>query len=144
MGRQRAECTIRVPYIARFRPRRMIRRERIARMETRTATARRTRTSRALHQSAHKCDEIVQLADYTPVSFAARSYSYLRRFVPRFLNIMQFQAEENDNPLLDAITFMKAVDSRQRAFDQPPLQFIPWRWRSYVEDEKKVVNRQRT
>ena len=95
-----------------------------------------------LAYAVHECDEIAQPADYTPVSFAARSYSYLRRFVPRFLDVMLFQAEEKNDPLLEAITFMQAIDSGQHTFEQPPLQFVPWRWKSYVEDEKKSVNRQ--
>jgi len=95
-----------------------------------------------LAYAVHECDEIAQPADYTPVSFAARSYSYLRRFVPRFLNVLLFQAEEKDTPLLEAITFMQAVDNGQHSFEQPPLQFVPWRWKTYVEGKKKAVNRQ--
>lgn len=95
-----------------------------------------------LVHTAHECDEIAQPADYNPMNFAARSYSYLRRFVPRFIDVIRFQTEEKDHPLLAAIQFMQKVEHDQQAFEQPPLQFIPWRWRTYVVDKEKVVNRQ--
>ena len=95
-----------------------------------------------LANTAHECDEIAQPADYNPMSFAARSYSYLRHFVPRFIEVMQFQSEGKDHPLIDAIKFMRMVENDQQAFEQPPLEFVPYRWRTYVVDKKKVVNRQ--
>ena len=95
-----------------------------------------------LTNTVRECDELAQPADYAPFTFAAQSYAYLRRFGPQFLSKVQFEAEETDHPLLAAIQFMQAVNSGQRAFtDNPPLKFIPWRWKSYVVDAKKQVNR---
>ena len=95
-----------------------------------------------LANTAHECDEIAQPADYNPMSLAARSYSYLRHFVPRFIEVMQFLSEGKDHPLIDAIKFMRTVDNDQQAFEQPPLEFVPYHWKPYVVDKKKVVNRQ--
>lgn len=94
-----------------------------------------------LAHTVHEYDEIAQPSDYAPVSFAARSYSYLRHFAPHFLDTLAFQAEEQENPLMEAITFMRAVNRGQQAFEQPPLGFIPWRWKPYIVDENKAVNR---
>ena len=95
-----------------------------------------------LAHTVNECDEIAQPADYNPMNFAAHSYSYLRHFVPRFIEVMQFQTEGNDHPLIEAIQFMRAVENGQQAFEQAPLQFIPRRWKTYVVNEKNVVNRQ--
>ncbi|MBN1485169.1 MAG: DUF4158 domain-containing protein, partial [Chloroflexia bacterium] len=94
-----------------------------------------------LTQTAHECAEIAQPADYAPFAFAARSYPYLRSFVPQFLSTLDFQAERDENPLLEAITFMRAVDDGTRRFEDPPLKFVSWKWRSYVEGKDSSVNR---
>jgi TnpA family transposase len=94
-----------------------------------------------LTHTVRECDEIAQPADYAPFTIAARSYSYLRTLWPRFLNTLQFQAEEADDPLLKAITFMQDVDSETRAFEDPPLKFVPWRWKSYVGGKEDPVDR---
>ena len=95
-----------------------------------------------LAHTIHECDEIAQPVNFAPVNFAARSYSYLRHFAPRFLETMRFHAEEKEKPLMDAIAFMQKVDNGRLVFEQPPLEFVPWRWKAYIIDEKKAVNRQ--
>jgi len=95
-----------------------------------------------LANTVHECDEIAQPADFTPMTYAARSYSYLRHFVPAFLNTMRFQSEDKDHPLIEAIQYMREVEAEKHSFDQPPLKFVPWRWKTYVVNEKKEINRQ--
>jgi TnpA family transposase len=36
---------------------------------------------------------------------------------------------------------MRAVNDGEREFEDPPLKFVPWRWRSYVRGEEEPVNR---
>jgi TnpA family transposase len=95
----------------------------------------------SLSHTVRECDEMAQPADYAPFTFANGSYSHLRGFGPRFLAAIEFQAQDRDNPLLEAIAFMKAVNARTRSFDGPPHKFIPYRWRSYVEAEGGAINR---
>jgi TnpA family transposase len=94
-----------------------------------------------LANTIRECDELAQPADYAPFTFAARSYAYLRRFGPSFLRTVHFEAEEADHPLLEAVKFMQAVNNGQRSFEDPPLKFVPWPWKSYVVDDKEQVKR---
>ena len=94
-----------------------------------------------LAHTVHECDEIAQPANFNPVTFAARSYPYLRHFGPRFLDAMHFESEEPDLPVLQAADFLRRVEKGECPFKDPPLEFIPWRWKSYVVDEKKVLHR---
>jgi hypothetical protein len=95
-----------------------------------------------LASAVQECDEIAQPADFAPLSFASRSYSYLRHFGPHFLKTMQFQVSDKDSSLLEAITFMREVDDGKRPFTEPPTKFVPWRWKTYITDHQKVVKRQ--
>ena len=94
-----------------------------------------------LAHTVHECDEIAHPADFNPVTFAVRSYSYLRHFAPGFLSTLQFQSEEKDHPLLQAINFMHKVDLGETLFKEPPLDFVPFRWKNYIMDEKKNIHR---
>ncbi len=93
-----------------------------------------------LVDTVRECNEIAQPADYAPFTFVARGFSYLRRFGPHFLRALHFEAESEGNPLLKAIDFMKAVDDEERAFEDPPLDFVPWHWKSYVGGKEEPVN----
>jgi TnpA family transposase len=91
-----------------------------------------------------ECDEIAQPADFAPFSFAENHYSHLRSFGPHFLRTLELQAEEADMPLLKAVAFIQAVDGGEREFVEPPLAFVPWRWKPYVSgggDGKGVSRR---
>jgi hypothetical protein len=94
-----------------------------------------------LAETVRECEEIAQPEDFAPYSFATRSYSYLRRFGPRFLDTLQFQAHEKENLLLEAIAFMRAVNAGEQQFENPPDKFIPWQWKAYVMREQNQVNR---
>ena len=69
-------------------------------------------------------------------------HSHLRRFGPHFLRTLELEAEEADDRLLKAISFIQAGDREEHKFSDPPLEFIPWHRRSYVDgEEEEGVNR---
>jgi TnpA family transposase len=95
-----------------------------------------------LAHTVRECDEIAQPADYASFTFAVGNYSHLRSFGPHFLGSLQFETEDGmTSPLLEAIVFLRAADCGERAFEDPPLKFVPWRWRPYVGGKKGPVNR---
>ena len=95
-----------------------------------------------LTSTIQECAELAQPADYAPFSFARRAYSYLRRFGPRFLKTVRFEAVEKDDPLLEAVEYMRAVNEGRQVFEQPPLKFVPYVWKSYVIGVEQAVDRQ--
>ena len=69
-------------------------------------------------------------------------YSQFRRFLPTFWNVLSFEGTENQKDLLNAIAFLKQLESRnlptlspkerQRLIDEAPQAVINAEWRPLV------------
>jgi TnpA family transposase len=92
-------------------------------------------------------DETAQLVrpgndDY--VDYFANHYSYLRRFIPRFLKQLRFRANPAGQSALKAIDLLRQLDAnkpRQPIPPEAPLDFVPSAWRAYVIDEEGKITR---
>lgn len=70
-------------------------------------------------------------------------YSRVRRFLPRLLNNIKFNALPAGEVTLEALHYLaKTLTSRKKTLDDAPLEIINTSWRRLVLDEEKHVNKQ--
>jgi hypothetical protein len=95
-----------------------------------------------LAQTVAECSTLPQPSDFNLLAYAAQSFSYLRQFTPRFLEVMRFRSDQESSPLLEAVAFMRQFNSeRRRRLVDAPIGFIPWRWRKHMVSQGQVINR---
>jgi GNAT superfamily N-acetyltransferase len=89
-----------------------------------------------------ECSELAQPSDYNSLGYAARSFSNIRQFTPRFLEVIRFESDQKPAPLLEAVAYMRTFNAagRRKPVDAP-VDFVPWRWRKHVVSKGQVINR---
>jgi TnpA family transposase len=89
-----------------------------------------------------ECSELAQPSDYNSLAYAAKSFSHIRQFTPRFLDVIRFDSDQKTASLLEAVAFMRQFNAEgRRKLVDAPVDFIPWRWRKHVVSKGQVVNR---
>jgi hypothetical protein len=98
------------------------------------------RVSRAkLTQAIEETAEIVRPKDDGHFDFFATHYGYFRRFVPRFLELLEFEGSSHHEALLIAVGLLRALDAAGASREIPstaPVDFIDEKWRPYVLGEE--------
>jgi len=90
-----------------------------------------------LMQALDQTGKIVRLHE-DHFDYFARRYSYIRRFVPSFLNALTFYSNIPHDPLLKAIDLIRELDkdkSRQQVPKDAPVEFVSKKWNPYVFDK---------
>ena len=69
--------------------------------------------------------------------------SYVRQFVPQFLDTLSFESHEEDNTLLKAIEVFRALNTTKRRTlpDDVPVDFVPDHWQRFVAPEGQPKRR---
>jgi len=75
--------------------------------------------------------------------FFARRYPYLRRFVPRLLELVDLEAAARQAPLLQALENLRHLDEEGGGGlpEDTPLDFVDSDWRPYVVDDDGQISR---
>lgn len=68
------------------------------------------------------------------IDLFAKRYSYIRRFVPTLLASLEFESQQETNPILEAIAIIKELDrsGKRPVPPEAPLEFIRAPWKEYV------------
>ena len=87
-----------------------------------------------LDQALPVIEAVADVADVEILATAAEKYAVLRRFSPRFLAAFRFQSNVPHDPLLAAISLLKAADeSGARSLPKRlPSAFLPPKWRRMI------------
>ena len=78
------------------------------------------------------------------LDFFSKSYSYIRRFAPSFLDAFDFRASTSNTPLLKAIVLLRELnkDKPQRKIPKDaPSKFITDQWKAYVFNQEGNIRR---
>ena len=61
-------------------------------------------------------------------------YSYIRQFAPPFLETLSFESHQEEDPLLEAIAVLRALNTTKRRNlpDDAPVDFVQDHWRRFV------------
>lgn len=74
-----------------------------------------------------ECNQIVRPRSDPYYDFLAKRYSYFRQFAPAFVEALAFQSNQDDDPLIEAVEFLKALNrqGRRNVPDDAPMDFVP-------------------
>ena len=98
---------------------------------------------KVLQRAVYESTTIARPLDDSHVDFFERRYSYLRQFIPKFLNTFNFQSNPEADSLLNAVNILRTLNSenRRKIPDEAPIDFIPNQWRPYVISKNGAINR---
>ena len=69
-------------------------------------------------------------------------YLSVRRFLPKMLQTVVFNATKNGQKILDAVQFLKSIEGKSLPkMDTAPCDLIPQSWRRHVIDRERKINR---
>lgn len=88
-----------------------------------------------LAQALEETKEIVRPKGDAPYDFFARNYSSLRRFIPRFLELLSFEGVSEQSSVLAALALLRELDAakgRPALPSEAPIGFVDEKWGTYV------------
>lgn len=91
-----------------------------------------------------ECDKLIRPENDKAYDFFANRYSYIRVFAPKFLEVLNFKSNQDDDSLLKALEVLKQLNDtgKRKVPDDAPIDFIGKSWLPYVKDkEGKIVRR---
>jgi TnpA family transposase len=73
----------------------------------------------------------------------ATRYSHFRRFAPLFLETLDFQSNQEDDPLIAAINVLRKLNKThvREVPTNAPTRFVPAKWKAYVFGRDGKINR---
>jgi TnpA family transposase len=88
-----------------------------------------------------ECERINEPLDENFFKLIGNRYSYLRQFIPAFLNALPLNGNAETAGLREAIEILRDLDeSRKRKIpDDAPVDFIDAKWWNYIFDEKDRI-----
>src|SRR5207244_4003432 len=88
-----------------------------------------------LRNAVEESDRIIRPLDDHYFDFLESRYTYLRQFTPEFIDALAFRSGSG-SPLLQAVDLLRQLNTEHRRVlpEETPLEFIPARWRPYVND----------
>jgi hypothetical protein len=78
------------------------------------------------------------------IDFFGKRYSYLRQFVPSFLQTLPFRAQGPDDTVLRAVEVIRALDrvpTRRPVPKDAPMAFVTEAWRPYIREPDGEMSR---
>jgi hypothetical protein len=78
------------------------------------------------------------------IDFFGKRYSYLRQFVPLFLQTLPFRAQGPDDTVLRAVEVIRALDrvpTRRPIPKDAPMAFVTEAWRPYIREPDGEISR---
>ena len=95
-----------------------------------------------LRDAVEESDRIVRPLDDHYFDFLESRYTYLRQFTPEFIDALAFRSA-CDSPLLQAVDLLRRLNAKHRRAlpDETALDFVPARWRPYVNDNPDQTER---
>jgi TnpA family transposase len=95
-----------------------------------------------LRDAVEESDRIIRPLDDHYFDFLESRYTYLRQFTPEFIAALTFRAS-GDSTLIKAVDLLRQLnaDGRRVLPEETPLEFVPARWRPYINDNPDPTKR---
>nr|WP_303652785.1 Tn3 family transposase [Paludisphaera mucosa] len=99
-------------------------------------------SSDELRDAIEESDRIIRPLDDHYFDFLASRYTYLRQFTPEFIAALKLRASGDSN-LIGAVDLLRRLNNEGRRVlpEETPLEFVPARWRPYVNDNPDPTKR---
>ena len=81
--------------------------------------------------------------DYDYLDLLHRRYSFLRRYTPKLLKVLEFKSTKLDEPILESIEIIKSLNEsgKRKVPDNSPVDFISKRWKNHIFEKDRSINR---
>src|SRR5262249_17846190 len=88
-----------------------------------------------LRAAVEESDRIIRPLEHHHFDLPESRYPYLRQFPPEFIDALGFRSS-GDSPLLRAVDLLRQLNAEHRRvlLEETSLEFVPARWRPYVND----------
>ncbi|MBF0227709.1 MAG: Tn3 family transposase [Desulfobacterales bacterium] len=97
-----------------------------------------------LREILQECSGLIRPKQDLHYDYFANYYLCIRRFIPKFLNVLKFHSNVKDNGLLKAVNILREFNNNKdfdENFDELNLDFIPKGWKPYLYDKNKKINK---
>ena len=81
--------------------------------------------------------------DYDYLDLLHRRYSFLRRYTPKLLKVLEFKSTKSNEPILESIKIIKYLNEsgKRKVPENSPVDFISKRWKNHVFEKDGSINR---
>jgi TnpA family transposase len=95
-----------------------------------------------LSEAVAECPVIMRPMDDNYFDLWASRYSYFRRFVPHFLQTLEFASDRHHEDLRQAVELLKKmnIEGRRKLPEDTPVSFISSKWKPYIKDKTGKPN----
>ena len=95
-----------------------------------------------LSEAVAECPVIMRPMDDNYFDLWASRYSYFRRFVPHFLQTLEFASDRHHEDLRQAVELLKKmnIEGRRKLPEDTPVSFISSKWKPYIKDKNGKPN----
>lgn len=96
-----------------------------------------------LVKSIEEAKTLTRPEDYDYLDLLHRRYSFLRRYTPKLLKVLEFQSTKLDEPILESIKIIKSLNEsgKRKVPDNSPVDFISKRWKNHIFENDGSINR---
>lgn len=90
-----------------------------------------------LHLTFAECEKLNEPLDENFFNMLGKNYSYLRQFIPTFLDALPLDGNAETKGLLEAVKILKKLNDnkKRRIPDDAPFDFVNAEWKQYVFDK---------
>ena len=87
-----------------------------------------------LVKSIEEAKTLTRPEDYDYLDLLHRRYSFLRRYTPKLLKVLEFKSTKSNEPILESIEIIKFLNEsgKRKVPDNSPVDFISKRWKNHV------------
>ena len=96
-----------------------------------------------LVKSIEEAKTLTRPEDYDYLDLLHRRYSFLRRYTPKLLKVLEFKSTKSNEPILESIEIIKFVNEigKRKVPDNSPVDFISKRLKNHVFENDGSINR---
>ena len=96
-----------------------------------------------LVKSIEEAKTLTRPEDYDYLDLLHRRYSFLRRYTPKLLKVLEFKSTKSNEPILESIEIIKFLNEsgKRKVPDNSPVDFISKRWKNHVFENDGSINR---
>ena len=96
-----------------------------------------------LVKSIDEAKALTRPEDYDYLDLLHKRYSFLRRYTPKLLKVLEFKSIKSNEPILESIKIIKSLNEsgKRKVPDNSPVDFISKRWKNHIFDNDGSINR---
>ena len=96
-----------------------------------------------LVKSIEEAKTLTRPENYDYLDLLHRRYSFLRRYTPKLLKVLEFKSTKSNEPILESIEIIKSLNEsgKRKVPDNSPVDFISKRWKNHILENDGSINR---